>query len=309
MFTPRQAKFNMIPSIAFCGKSGSGKTYGALLFARGYVGQNGKICVIDTENGRSDTYAGDPEIGDFSVIDLTAPFTPDRYLEAYNVASELVGKDGIVIIDSGSHEWEGDGGTLEFAEEQGAKNNSAVKWNKPKQRRKKFVSIISCPPVATIICFRIKNKLIDVKDPSKGNEEEIVTEKNFRFELTVIAKFEAESHKITFMKAPKPLRSIINNGTIMTRELGYKFCKQMKGIVEPEKPLDDIYQEITEALTIDDLKIIAKKYSNHSQLEHIKPALTARKEYLAMPPEEQAIKTQEQLYAPHQPTDGDLNVE
>lgn len=78
----------------------------------------------------------------------------------------------------------------------------------------------------------------------------------------------------------------------------------------PEKPLDDIYQEITEALSIDDLKIIAKKYSNHSKMqEKIKPALTTRKEYLAMPPEEQAIRTQEALYKPHTPTDGDLNVE
>lgn len=279
MFTPRQAKFNMIPSIAFCGKSGSGKTYGALLFARGYVGQHGKICIIDTENGRSDTYAGDPEIGDFSVIDLTAPFTPDRYLEAYNVACELVGKDGFIIIDSGSHEWAGEGGTLEFAEEQG--NNSAGKWNKPKQRRKNFVSIISCPPVATIICLRIKDKLIDVRDPSKGTEEEIVTEKNFRFELTVIAKFETESHKMTFMKAPKPLQSIIRNGVIMTCELGDKFCKKMKGIVEPEKTIEEISIEILGAITIDALKVIASQYSKHENFETIKTALTARKENLA----------------------------
>ena len=283
MFTPRQAKFNMIPSIAFCGKSGSGKTYGALLFARGYVGQHGKICIIDTENGRSDTYAGDPEIGDFSVIDLTAPFTPDRYLEAYNVACELVGKDGFIIIDNGSHEWEGDGGTLEFAEEQGTKNNSAGKWNKPKQRRKKFVSIISCPPVATIICFRIKDKLIDVRDPSKGTEEEIVTEKNFKFELTVIVKFEVESHRMTFMKAPKPIHDIIKNGTVMTCDIGDKFCKKMKGIVEPEKTIEEIFIDISNAVTIDSLKVIANQYSKHKDFETIKTALTARKEYLQKP--------------------------
>lgn len=57
----------------------------------------------------------------------------------------------------------------------------------------------------------------------------------------------------------------------------------------PEKPLDEICQEIEKALSIDDLKIIAKKYSQHSQIEDIKPALTARKEYLAMSPEEQEI--------------------
>jgi hypothetical protein len=285
MFTPRQAKFNMIPSIAFCGKSGSGKTYGALLFARGYVGQHGKICVIDTENGRSDTYAGDPDIGDFSVIDLKAPFTPDRYLEAYNVACELVGKDGFIIIDSGSHEWEGDGGTLEFAEQEGGKNNSAGKWNKPKQRRKKFVSTIACPPVATIICFRIKDKLIDVRDPSKGTEEEIVTEKNFKFELTVIVKFEAESHRMIFMKAPKPIHGITKNGAIMTCDLGDRFCKKMKGIIEPETPIEDIFQEISQAQTIDALQVIYNKYGKHKDFHSIRTALSARKENLQKPAE------------------------
>jgi DNA helicase HerA-like ATPase len=283
MFTLRQAKFNMIPSIAFCGKSGSGKTYGALLFARGYVGKNGKIGVICTENGRAECYAGDPLIGDFFIIVLDAPFTPERYIEAYNEMFEFVGADGIIIVDSGSHEWEGDGGTLEFVEEQGAKNNSAGKWNKPKQRRKKFVSLIASPPVATIICFRIKDRLIDVRDPSKGTVEEIVTEKNFRFELSVIVKFEVESHIMTFTKAPKPLHDIIHNGVIMTRELGEKFCKKMKGIVEPKKTIEEISIDISKAITIDALKVIANQYSKHEDFENIKTALTARKEYLQQP--------------------------
>jgi hypothetical protein len=280
MFTPRQAKFNMIPSIAFCGKSGSGKTYGALLFARGYVGKNGKIGVICTENGRAECYANDPLIGDFFIIVLDAPFTPERYIEAYNAMLECVGKDGIIIVDSGSHEWEGDGGTLEFVEQEGAKNNSAGKWNKPKQRRKKFVSLMASPPVATIICFRIKDRLIDVRDPSKGTEEEIVTEKNFKFELTVIVKFEVESHKMTFMKAPKPIHDIIKNGTIMTCDIGDKFCKKMKGIIVPEKPIEEISIEISQANSIDDLKAISRQYAGHTDVEQIKTALTTRKEYL-----------------------------
>lgn len=283
MFTPRQAKFNMIPSIAFCGKSGSGKTYGALLFARGYVGKNGKIGVICTENGRAECYANDPLIGDFFIIVLDAPFTPERYIEAYNAMLEWVGKDGIIIVDSGSHEWEGDGGTLEFVEQEGAKNNSAGKWNKPKQRRKKFVSLMASPPVATIICFRIKDRLIDVRDPSKGTEEEIVTEKNFKFELTVIVKFEVESHRMTFMKAPKPIHDIIKNGTVMTCDIGDKFCKKMKGIVEPEKTIEEIFIDISNAVTIDSLKVIANQYSKHKDFETIKTALTARKEYLQKP--------------------------
>lgn len=276
MFKPRPAKFNMIPNIAFCGKSGSGKTYSALLFARGYVGDTGKICVIDTENGRVDTYANDNNIGQFDVIDLTAPFTPERYLEAYEVACNLVGKDGFVIIDSGSHEWEGDGGTLEFAETQS--NNSAGKWNKPKQRRKKFVQAMACPKVPTIICFRIKDKLIDVRDPSKGSEEEIVTEKNFHYELTTIVKLEPNTHKIQVIKAPKPLHDIAVSGLIVNRDMGLQYSIKMKGGAIKEKNIEEVYQEISQALDMDTLTQISKKYRLHSELNKILTALTARKE-------------------------------
>ena len=42
----------VIPLIGLCSESGCGKTYSALLLARGYVGPVGKIVVIDTEPSR-----------------------------------------------------------------------------------------------------------------------------------------------------------------------------------------------------------------------------------------------------------------
>lgn len=275
-FTPRKASFHMIPNFAFCGKSGSGKTYSALLFARGYVGNKGKICVIDTENRRSETYAGDSKIQDFGIIELKAPFTPDRYLEAYRAACDYVGEDGFVIIDSGSHEWEGEGGTLEFAET--IDNKTAGKWNAPKQRRKKFVQAIANPIVPTIICFRIKDKLIDVTNPTKGTTEEIVTEKNFKFELTTIVSFDSD-HKTLFLKAPKPLRSIAQNGVIVTEEMGTAFSNLIKSS-STETDIEIIYNEISNAQSADDLKQIYNTYKFHSEKTSIIAACGARKEFL-----------------------------
>lgn len=275
-FTPRQAQFHMIPNFAFCGKSGSGKTYSALLFARGYVG-NGKICVIDTENRRSETYASDPLIGSFDIIELTAEFTPDRYLAAYRAACDHVGKDGFVIIDSGSHEWEGEGGTLEFAET--ISNKSAGKWNAPKQRRKKFVQAIANPLVPTIVCFRIKDKLIDVQAPQKGTIEEIVTEKNFKFELTTIVKFEENTHKTSFMKAPKPLRTIIQNGVVVTPEMGARYGELIK-FGGTETSIEVVYREITAAISEQELNDIYRRYQFHSDKDNIIAACKARKENL-----------------------------
>jgi hypothetical protein len=80
--------------------SGAGKTYSALRMAKGLVNDWSKIAVIDTENGSASLYS---HLGDFNTIDLTPPFTPEKYTEAIHLCE----KSGIecVIIDSSSHEW------------------------------------------------------------------------------------------------------------------------------------------------------------------------------------------------------------
>src|SRR4051812_8726433 len=96
--------------IGLSGPSGSGKTYSALLVASGMASWE-KIAVIDTENGSTDLYS---HLGDYSVITLTAPFSPERYIEAI-AACEAAGMD-VIVIDSVTHEWDGKGGCLESNE-------------------------------------------------------------------------------------------------------------------------------------------------------------------------------------------------
>ena len=55
------------PKIALQGPSGAGKTYSALRFARGFAGENGRIAVIDTENGSASLYAN---VTDFDVMNI-----------------------------------------------------------------------------------------------------------------------------------------------------------------------------------------------------------------------------------------------
>ena len=50
--------------------SGGGKTYSALLIAKGLAGSWDKVAVIDTENGSADLYS---HLGDYNVLQLTAP--------------------------------------------------------------------------------------------------------------------------------------------------------------------------------------------------------------------------------------------
>ena len=89
--------------------SGGGKTYGALLLAKGL---GGRTVVIDTEEGSSDLY---DTLHDFDVIDLRPPFSPERYIAAI-AAAEAAGYD-VIIVDSVTHCWSGSGGCLEILED------------------------------------------------------------------------------------------------------------------------------------------------------------------------------------------------
>lgn len=91
--------------LALTGPSGAGKTYSALRMAKG---MGGKIAVIDAENGSASLYADKFE---FDTLNITPPFTTEKYIEAIN-AAEKAGYS-IVIIDSITHAWAGEGGLLE----------------------------------------------------------------------------------------------------------------------------------------------------------------------------------------------------
>ena len=98
--------------------SGAGKTYSSLLLAFG-LGQ--KIGLIDTEHGSGDLYA---DLGDYDIIQIEAPYTIDKYLQSIK-AFEQANYD-VIIIDSLSHAWAGDGGLLDKQGKiaESGKNNS-----------------------------------------------------------------------------------------------------------------------------------------------------------------------------------------
>ena len=74
--------------IALQGASGSGKTYSALRLAFGLT-RNDNIAIVDTENGSAHLYSS---LGNYQVLQLTAPFTPERYIEAIDVCMILLYK-------------------------------------------------------------------------------------------------------------------------------------------------------------------------------------------------------------------------
>ena len=126
----RKAKLRL----AITGPAGSGKTYGALLVAQGL---GGRIAMIDTENGSGDLYSA---ICDYDILTISAPFDIRKYIKAIHDA-ENEGYN-VLIIDSLSHCWIGEGGLLDMKENVVAsgKFNSYSAWSKVTPFQNKLIA-------------------------------------------------------------------------------------------------------------------------------------------------------------------------
>lgn len=101
------------------GPSGSGKTYSALRLATGMQRiTGGDIFVIDSEAKRAKHYLYDKDLNPkgfhFRHVEITAPFSPKKYLAAIRFCKQQGAN--IVIIDSMTHEHSGEGGYLQIVD-------------------------------------------------------------------------------------------------------------------------------------------------------------------------------------------------
>jgi hypothetical protein len=166
--TFRPAKREQIPLIlGVAGGTGSGKTYSALRMARGIAGDH-PIAAIDTENGRMSHYAD--LFQPLHVGRLEAPYRPERYSGAIADAvahlNDVPLERRVIVIDSASHEWAGDGGCLDWQEELmgGKPANSPVAWAKVKKAHKRMVTNLLAVPAHVIFCFRAEPKVDIVRE-------------------------------------------------------------------------------------------------------------------------------------------------
>jgi hypothetical protein len=235
--------------------SGAGKTYGALLLAKGLVGSWDKIAVIDTENGSASLYE---HLGDFNVIDLAPPFSPERYMDAID-ACVSAGMEAI-IIDSSSHEWSGPGGCLEINEKLAQaryRGNTWSAWNETTPRHDAFVQKVLHCDSHIITCTRSKMETImgeDKKIKKVGMKD--IQRDGWEYELTVSLSIDRDTHmtvaskdRTELFEGKEPFKITEQTG-LMIKD----WCD--KGIV-PEKPkevdyislLDDCKtkEELTEA--------------------------------------------------------------
>src|ERR1017187_542022 len=196
------------PLIGLYAESGAGKTYSALLLARGLAGPSGNVTMIVTEGGRGSIYA-DVIPGGYQVLDMSPPFPPGRLVEAIDIVEKS--KADVLIIDSASHFWEGIGGVLEWAGELEAEGKKGRQvWKDPKMAHERMMGRLLQTRLPIIVCLRAKHLLVErmneqthkkemVKDPDSTPKQA----EDFIYSMTFHAEIR-QDHSLRITKVSHP---------------------------------------------------------------------------------------------------------
>jgi AAA domain len=295
------ARANVSLIVGLAGPSGSGKTYTGMRLATGICGPDRRFAVIDTEAGRANHYA---ESFRFDYGDLTPPFTPARYIEAITAAD----KAGypVILVDSTSHEWAGDGGLLDWHETEldrmagnDWKRREAVTmaaWVQPKMAHKKFVNALLQLRAHVVLCFRAEPKIEMVKVDGKTVIQEKkglvglhgwfpVTEKNLPYELTVSLLLLPDRPGVPLpIKLQEQHRHLFPPDTPITEASGAQLATWATGgaaTVSPSEPEADWLTAIGDATTLDELKSLNRKLKTDAKQFNAAALARLRVAYLA----------------------------
>ena len=247
----KKAKIKM----ALQGSAGSGKTYSSLLLAQGITnGDFSKIAIIDSENGSADLYA---HLGQYNVLTLAPPFTPDNYIKAIDVC-EKAGME-VIIIDSISHCWDY---LLDY--HSSLAGNSFTNWAKIKPLEKAFMDKILQCDVHVIATMRTKQDYVLNQKDGKFIPEKVglkaVQRDGIDFEFTLvfdidIKHFAVSSKDRTGLFMGKP-EFTINPST------GRKILEWCNSGTN----LQSAREKIKNTRNLEELNVLYNQYSNWREL-------------------------------------------
>jgi len=240
--------------LALTGPAGSGKTYGALMIAKGL---GGKIACIDTERGSASLYS---HLVDFDVLELGPPYSPEAYVEAI-AAAEAAGYD-VLIIDSVTHEWSGIGGCLEINEKVANakfRGNTWSAWNETTPRHRKFIDAMLQSKMHVIATGRSKTETAQVEENGRKKVAKLgmKTEQRdgFEYEFTVVLDIIHDNH---LALPSKDRTGLFRDPEPVTESTGKKLLNWLESGAEPEQEdrtaVDAALKAIANAETLEDLK-------------------------------------------------------
>lgn len=260
--------------ISLAGASGSGKTFSAMQLATGICGDE-KFLVIDTESRRALHYA---DQFNFDHIDFPPPFTPERYLEAVKLGEKQGYK--AIVIDSMSHEFDGEGGIMEAAANSSIKGPGA--WKDPKMRHKKMVNAFLQVRTHLIFCLRAEEKIDMSKKDDRGRVivENAgwfpICEKRWPYEMTASFTMNPASPGVIDLSLPHKVqdqhRMAFQPGHHINADGGDLLAKWARGetIEEPDKELWDRARRIAHE-GVEKITTFFKSVATEEEVKRLQP--------------------------------------
>lgn len=197
--------------LAIAGPSGSGKTYSSLAIA---AALGGPIAVLDTEHGSASKYA---DLFEFDVLELHAPYHPDKYMEAIHEASNAGYR--VIILDSMSHAWNGEGGLLELVEQATKRQktpNSYTAWHDVTPIQNKLIEAIVSANIHIIATMRSKQDYVQEKDSNgRSTIRKVgmapIQREGFEYEFDVFFDLDIDNNAVvTKTRCPALTGTVIN---------------------------------------------------------------------------------------------------
>lgn len=269
--------------LGISGASGFGKTKSALLLAYGMTNDWSKIAVIDTENSSASLYS---DLGNYNVLDLSPPYSPERYMQAIEICEKS--EIDVIIVDSITHEWNGTGGCLDIHEKLGGRFQD---WANITPRHQAFISKILQSNCHIITTARRKTDY-SLDTGSNGKTQVIkhgtkeITREGFEYELTINFELINENH---LAKASKDRTGLFMNQPefIINAETGKKilaWCisgievNRTSTLAEEAISQKELYQQIQLCNSVSELLQLYKQYPNFQSL--MKEDFESRKSFL-----------------------------
>lgn len=136
----------MLGRLMIAGPPGAGKTWTGLSIARTLADDDmGQVLCIDTEHGAALAYAD--AFPGFAHLIWRAPYSP---VELASTIRSIGAKYRVIMIDSLSHFWRGEGGTLDLS------SGKFTGWKEARPAQDGLVEAINGAACHTIVCVRSK---------------------------------------------------------------------------------------------------------------------------------------------------------
>lgn len=244
--------------LALYGITNSGKTYSALRIAKGI---GGKIAMIDTESGRGEFYS---EEFDYDVKQIEAPFAIQKYVEIIKAAEKA--SYNVLIIDSLSHAWSGQGGILSVVDDSGS--NKFGGWKHATPLQNELIETITNSKMHIIVTMRAKAEwVLELNEKGKQAPRKVgmgfVQREGVDYEFTVVMQMSPEKN-IAYVEKDNT-RNYNHEYVQPSEEMGAKFIEWLNSGIDVKEyfknhTLPFILQEIQQCNNEMKLREVYAKY-------------------------------------------------